>query len=93
MHLCSDLTSGCIATGMGMGVGTLGNKGAVAVNMRLCGTTTLTVVNSHLAAHQNAVKKRNEEFRKIHRDMPSVRIYVYVYICRYVSLFLPLFLA
>eukprot|EP00606_Chrysophyceae_sp_TOSAG23-5_P000802 GSChrysophyteH2.ASY1.ANO1.1608.1 assembled CDS len=73
MHLCSDLTSGCIATGMGMGVGTLGNKGAVAVNMRLCGTTTLTVVNSHLAAHQNAVKKRNEEFRKIHRDMPSVR--------------------
>ena len=71
-HLCSDLTSGCIATGLGMGVGTLGNKGAVAVNLRLAGTTTLTVVNSHLAAHQNAVKKRNEEFWKIHNEIPSV---------------------
>jgi hypothetical protein len=68
-HLCSDLTSGCIATGLG---GTLGNKGAVAIKMKLGPSTTFTVVNSHLAAHQNAVKKRNEEFNKIDKDLPSV---------------------
>eukprot|EP00605_Chrysophyceae_sp_TOSAG23-4_P002561 GSChrysophyteH1.ASY1.ANO1.2826.1 assembled CDS len=67
-HLCSDITSGCIATGLG---GTLGNKGAVALNMKLGPDTTLTVVNAHLAAHQNAVKKRNEEFNKIDKEMPA----------------------
>jgi hypothetical protein len=67
-HLVGDMSSGCIATGMG---GTLGNKGAVALHMRLGPNTTFTCVNSHLSAHQNAVKQRNIEFNKVNKTMSS----------------------
>ena len=67
-HLCSEITSGAIATGFG---GNLGNKGAVAVNLRV-GDTTLTIVNAHLSAHQNAVKDRNAEFNKVDNEMPAL---------------------
>ena len=67
-HLCSDISSGAIATGFG---GNLGNKGAVSVSLRIA-DTTLTFVNAHLAAHQNAVKERNAEFNRIDTEMPSI---------------------
>ena len=57
-HLCSEMFSGAVATGIG---GTLGNKGGVGISMWF-GNTKLVVANAHLAAHQNAVKRRNEEY-------------------------------
>ena len=67
-HLCSAVTSGAVPTGMG---NTLGNKGGVAISL-LVGKTKVALVNVHLAAHQNAVKRRNIEFNKLHRELPAV---------------------
>jgi hypothetical protein len=60
-HLCSDVSSVAIPTGMG---NTLGNKGGVVVTLKV-GSTKIAVANAHLAAHQNAVKQRNDDFHKI----------------------------
>lgn len=51
--------SAAVPTGV-MGVG--GNKGAVAVRFMLF-RRTFTILCSHFAAHQNAVAKRNEDYR------------------------------
>ena len=67
-HLCSAVTSGAVPTGIG---NTLGNKGGVAISF-LVGNTKVALVNVHLAAHQNAVKRRNVEFNKLHEDLPVV---------------------
>lgn len=48
---------------------TLGNKGAVAISMRI-GKTKFAFANAHLAAHQNAVKQRNNDYSKISKEMP-----------------------
>ena len=65
-HLCSDITSAAIATGI---ANTLGNKGGVAISMRIAGTK-FVFANAHLAAHQNAVKQRNAEYAKLCRELP-----------------------
>lgn len=65
-NLCSVVTSAAVACGAG---NTLGNKGAVSVFLKICGTKIL-VVNAHLSAHQHAERKRNAEFRKISLQMP-----------------------
>ena len=64
----SEVRSGAVATGMG---NRLGNKGGVAIAFKL-GNTRIVAVNTHLAAHQHAVKERNESMAKILQDMPSV---------------------
>lgn len=46
----------------------VGNKGAVAVRMKL-GLTSMCFVNSHLAAHMSEVKKRNEDHHMIVEGM------------------------
>ena len=64
----SEIRSGAVATGMG---NRLGNKGGVAIAFKI-GNTRIIAINSHLAAHQHAVKQRNESMAKILASMPSV---------------------
>jgi phosphatidylinositol-bisphosphatase len=42
----------------------LGNKGGVAISLKY-GETLLGFVNCHLAAHQDMVERRNEDYREI----------------------------
>ena len=65
-HHCADITSAAVATGI---ANTLGNKGGVAISLRIAGTT-FVFANAHLAAHQDAVKQRNAEFSKLNRELP-----------------------
>ena len=65
-HLCSELNSAAVATGVG---NTLGNKGGVGISLKI-GATKLVFVNAHLAAHQNAVKQRNADYHKIAKEIP-----------------------
>lgn len=67
-HLCSVVTSAAVATGAG---NTLGNKGGVAVFLKIADTKIL-IVNAHLAAHQNAERQRNADFAKISRGVPAL---------------------
>lgn len=55
-----------MATGLRLGApGTaLGNKGGVGISFNI-GTTSCIFVNSHLAAHQNNVRERNDHFYHI----------------------------
>eukprot|EP01039_Chlorochromonas_danica_P000368 gene368-397_t len=43
----------------------LTNKGAIAILLRLKGSKTLALVNSHLAAHLNKVDARNNDYHRI----------------------------
>lgn len=61
MECISDISIGSLATGSH---GYLGNKGAVAVHMKLC-DSSVVFVNAHFAAHQKDVEKRNEDYRNI----------------------------
>lgn len=67
-HLCSVVTSAALPTGMG---NTLGNKGAVALFLKI-GNTKMLIVNAHLSAHQKAEKQRNAEFQKINVQIPTL---------------------
>lgn len=67
-HLCTMATSAAVAFGVG---NTLGNKGAVALLLRI-GSLKLVIVNAHFAAHQNAVRQRNNEFHKANRLLPGL---------------------
>jgi len=67
-HHCTFSTSAAVATGA---VNTLGNKGAVAIYLRL-GKTTFLVTNAHLAAHQNDEVRRNSDFNKINKILPTL---------------------
>jgi hypothetical protein len=48
---------------------TLGNKGAVALFLKI-GNTKMLIVNAHLSAHQKAEKQRNAEFQKMNVQIP-----------------------
>ena len=64
-HLCSSFTSSAVATGIG---NTLGNKGGVLVSFKI-GNSSFAFVNAHLAAHQNAVKERNQNYNNISKGL------------------------
>ena len=66
--ICSTIGSAAVATGMG---NTLGNKGGVGISMKI-GKTKFVFVNAHLAAHQNAVKQRNDDYKKIAIEIPNL---------------------
>ena len=66
--MCSTIGSAAVATGMG---NTLGNKGGVGISMKI-GKTKFVFVNAHLAAHQNAVKQRNNDYKKISIEIPNL---------------------
>jgi hypothetical protein len=62
------VSSAAVATGVG---NTLGNKGGVGISMNI-GSTRFAFFNAHFAAHQNAVKRRNLDFKKISKAMPPL---------------------
>ncbi|KAJ3681203.1 hypothetical protein LUZ60_015692 [Juncus effusus] len=70
-----DVDAAAIPTGIGRA---LGNKGAVGLRMRVY-DRTVCFVNSHFAAHLEAVNKRNADFDLIYRNLsfsrPSVGIH------------------
>lgn len=64
--LLRNIRSSAVATGLSLGPPgtTLGNKGGVGISFTV-GTTSCIFVNSHLAAHQNNVPERNDQFFQI----------------------------
>lgn len=60
-----DVDVGAVACGFGRA---LGNKGAVAVRMRVF-RRTLCVINCHFAAHTDAVARRNADFEHVYQSM------------------------
>jgi len=64
-HLCHNMSSTCVACGIG---NTLGNKGGVSIRLEI-GRTSILFVNSHLAAHQNAVAQRNQDVYTISKGI------------------------
>eukprot|EP00903_Cladosiphon_okamuranus_P016392 g15117.t1 len=61
----SDVRTGTVSAGM---MGVMGNKGGVGIRFRLR-SSSLCFVTSHLAAHRENVKARNENYHKILREM------------------------
>ncbi|KAJ4805284.1 Endonuclease/exonuclease/phosphatase family protein [Rhynchospora pubera] len=64
-----DVDAGAIATGIGRAIG---NKGAVGLRMRVY-DRVMCFVNSHFAAHLEAVNKRNADFDFIYRNLSFSR--------------------
>ena len=64
------MRSCAVATGLSLGSPgtTLGNKGGVGISFDI-GATSCVFVNSHLAAHQNNVRERNEHFFAISQGL------------------------
>lgn len=70
MPLLRNIRSSAVATGLSLGAPatTLGNKGGVGVAFDV-GATSCIFVNSHLAAHQENVHERNEDFFQIQQGL------------------------
>ncbi|CAN0276180.1 unnamed protein product, partial [Ectocarpus sp. 12 AP-2014] len=64
--LLRNVRSSAVATGLSLGAPstTLGNKGGIGISFSV-GATSCVFVNSHLAAHQNNVRERNDHFFQI----------------------------
>lgn len=60
-----EVDVGAVACGFGRRIG---NKGAVALKMRVF-CRTLCVINCHFAAHVDAVARRNADFEYVYRNM------------------------
>ena len=68
LPVISDIQSSAVPTGWR---NTLGNKGGVAVGFNV-GKTALLFINAHLAAHKNAVARRNADWARIDECLPLV---------------------
>jgi len=79
MIFCSERIKPAISkvdtANVGCGLmGTFGNKGACSVSLKIH-ETSFCFVTSHLAAHQNAIKKRNQDYESIrHRTVFRERL-------------------
>ena len=60
--LISKVESSYVATGIS---NILGNKGAIGISFNL-GKTSLICLSCHLAAGQNEVERRNQDWKKIY---------------------------
>lgn len=65
MSRVSDVSTGSVSTGI---LGMLGNKGGVSIKLNI-DMTSIAIVNSHLAAHQEMVERRNQDYRDIFTKM------------------------
>lgn len=63
-----EVDVGAVACGLGR---TIGNKGAVALKMRVF-RRILCVINSHFAAHADAVARRNADFEYVYRNLTFI---------------------
>ena len=68
LPVISDIQSSAVPTGWR---NTLGNKGGVAVGFNV-GKTALLFINAHLAAHKNAIARRNADWARIDACLPLV---------------------
>ena len=57
-HAVKNVSTATVGCGL---MGTLGNKGAVAVRFNYF-ESTFCCISSHLAAHQEAIEKRNQDY-------------------------------
>lgn len=65
-HLASCVSAVAVPCGIG---NVIGNKGGVAIDLQLAGAHML-LVNSHLAAHDEFVERRNADFQRICAGLP-----------------------
>jgi hypothetical protein len=65
LGMVSDIECHAVATGI---KNTLGNKGGIGIAMKM-GLTSMLFINCHLAAGQSKVDDRNENARKIDREL------------------------
>ena len=63
--IISNVKSDCLATGI---QNMVGNKGGICVSFNL-GKSSLAFVSCHLAAGQNFVERRNQDFENIFRRL------------------------
>nr|ADE77646.1 unknown [Picea sitchensis] len=63
-----EVDVGAVACGLGR---TIGNKGAVALKMRVF-RRILCVINCHFAAHADAVARRNADFEYVYRNLTFI---------------------
>mmetsp|Transcript_24339 Transcript_24339/g.35686 ORF Transcript_24339/g.35686 Transcript_24339/m.35686 type:complete len:505 (+) Transcript_24339:266-1780(+) len=70
MPMVSEVSSAAVACGV---ANKLGNKGGVAVSMKIA-DSRFVIVNAHLAAHQNDVDERNAQIAKIFAELPSLLV-------------------
>jgi hypothetical protein len=69
MHAVSRVSSDTAFVGLG---GMAGNKGAIGVRFAVY-DTEFVIVNSHLAAHQGEVERRNQDFASIVASLRALR--------------------
>ena len=55
------MSTGIVTAGV---MGVMGNKGGVGIRLRLC-SSSLCFVTSHLAAHRDNVRARNDNYLKV----------------------------
>ncbi|CAG8565059.1 10268_t:CDS:2 [Acaulospora morrowiae] len=66
---CKDFVKDYQHDGVATGLANLfGNKGGIGISL-LFGNTSLCFINSHLAAHQDKVQERNNDVKKISKEM------------------------
>jgi hypothetical protein len=63
--IISNVKSECIATGLS---NVVGNKGGIGISFML-GKSNLLFISCHLAAGQEEVDRRNQDFNKIYRHL------------------------
>jgi len=68
VNYVTNVRSGAVPTGLG---NIMGNKGGVGISFEIFGSS-IVISNSHLAAHQHAVTRRNEDFSNIEEHLPIV---------------------
>ncbi|XP_067675854.1 inositol polyphosphate 5-phosphatase OCRL-like [Haliotis asinina] len=68
-HIPANVDTEQVATGI---MGFMGNKGGVGIRMTIC-NTSICFINSHLAAREEELERRNQDYRDISSKMTFKR--------------------